>query len=138
MKSKVFGLTNLILYAKGWYKKSDNLIEDLKKILELDNYSPFSKNDVYSIILNHFSRWDHNSTELITILSGIHPDNCWKIGYNYKENNLEYDLVEASIYYVLSSVRFIDDNYWVVKTPKYSKFPKNPTISTKQVVKIFN
>ena len=28
-----FKLTNVVLYAKGWYKKSDDIWEDLKKIL---------------------------------------------------------------------------------------------------------
>ena len=49
-----FKLTNVVLYAKGWYKKSDDIWEDLKKILELDNYTPFTKIDIYSIIATAF------------------------------------------------------------------------------------
>ena len=49
-----FKLTNVVLYAKGWYKKSDDIWEDLKKILELDNYTPFTKTDIYSIIVDAF------------------------------------------------------------------------------------
>ena len=49
-----FKLANVVLYAKGWYKKSDDIWEDLKKILEFDNYTPFTKMDVYSIIVTAF------------------------------------------------------------------------------------
>ena len=82
-----FNLTNVVLYAKGWYKKSDDIWADLKKILELDDYSPFSKNDVYSIIAARFSEFDHRSSELFEVLKGIHPNSCWKYGYYVKENS---------------------------------------------------
>ena len=47
-----FKLTNLVLYAKGWYLKTDDLWADLKNILELDNFTPFNNRDIYSIILS--------------------------------------------------------------------------------------
>ena len=39
----IFKLSHVVLYAKGWYQKSDDIWKDLKKILNLDDYSPFDK-----------------------------------------------------------------------------------------------
>lgn len=41
-------------------------------------------------------------------------------------------------YYVLSTLRDIDNTQWNVIIPKYKKYPKNPTISLKRVIEIFN
>lgn len=82
-----FKLTNVVLYAKGWYKQSNDIWEDLKKILELDDYTPFTKMDVYSIILTAFQNSNiYRITELKEVLNGIHPLNCWKVGYFVKDN----------------------------------------------------
>lgn len=130
-----FKLTNLVLYAKGWYLKTDDIWADLIKILELDDYSPFNKMDIYSIIINsvqnsNLYRW----TELSEVLNGIHPNNCWKYGYYVKDNHgwsnkptnelPEYDMPTAFIYYTLSNLRLIEHTQWNVKFPKYSKHPK--------------
>ena len=64
MKTKLFPLTNVVLYAKGWYKTTDNIWEDLKKILELDDYTPFSNNDIYSILISSFEKFDTQASNL--------------------------------------------------------------------------
>jgi len=46
-----FKLTNVVLYAKGWYLRTNDIWADLTKILELDGYSPQNKWDIYNIIL---------------------------------------------------------------------------------------
>jgi hypothetical protein len=43
---KPFRLSHVALYSKGWYETSDDVVSDLIKILNLDDYSPFDKNDV--------------------------------------------------------------------------------------------
>lgn len=145
MKDKIFPLSHLVLYAKGWYKNTDNVVEDLKKILELDNYTPFTKNDVYSIICNRFSEFDCRQSELREVLNGITKYECWKYGYytndctwvkNY-EKLPEYDMQTAFIYYVLSCLRFIDSNQWNKKIPKWNKYPKNTTNTIKKLYEIF-
>ncbi len=140
-----FKLTNLVLYAKGWYLKSDDIWQDLIKILELDNYTPFDKLDVYSIIISAVQesklyRW----TELKEVLNGIHPLNCWKYGY-YTNSNCdwikesktfpEYDMPTAFIYYTLSNLRFIDNTQWNPQMPKYKKYPKSEKIT---INKLYN
>lgn len=145
-----FKLTNVVLYAKGWYLKTDDVFEDLKKILELDGYSPFTKYDVYSILLNNVQssnlyRW----TELKEVLNGIHPNNCWRFGYytkynipffiTYKdnENTPEYDMLTAFVYYTLSNLRNLDNKQWDVKMPQVSKYPKSKDVTINQLYKQF-
>lgn len=147
-KKEHFALTNVVLYAKGWYKHSGDVFEDLKAILELDGFSPFDKIDVYSIILSavqksNIYRW----TELREVLNGIHPSNCWKTGYYCKENhqwsnrpieNLpDYDMVTAFVYYTLSNLRFIDRDKWTVAMPKVTKFPRANHITINDLYKHF-
>lgn len=142
-----FKLTNVVLYAKGWYKKSDDVWEDLKKILELDDYSPYDKMDVYNIILiavqnSNIYRW----IELREVLNGIHPSNCWKYGYytkkncswvNDNENLPEYDMPTAFIHYILSNLSQLDREQWNVKIPNYLKYPKSNNITLQKVYEIF-
>ena len=141
-----FKLTNVVLYAKGWYKKSDDIWEDLKKILELDNYTPFTKIDIYSIIVTAFQESNiYRITELEQVLNGIHPNNCWKYGYyckNYlswssnnveKENLPDYDLATAFIYYVISNLRFLDNKHWNPQMPKVTKYPKADHVTIKSL-----
>lgn len=143
-----FKLTNVVLYAKGWYKSSDDIWSDLIKLLELDNYSPFDKMDVYSIILSSVQeskiyRW----TELKEVLNGIHPNNCWKYGYYTTQNKdwagkntkiHEYDMPTAFIYYTISNLRFLDSNSWNSKMPKVTKFPKADNISIRSLFEHFS
>jgi hypothetical protein len=119
----MINLTNTILYAKGWYKKSDNIIEDLKKILELDGYTPFNKNDIYSILLGRIEKHTANWATTREILSGIHPKNCWKVGYEF-ENEKDYDMCMAFIYYIISNLRFVDNREWTSQMPLVTKYQK--------------
>jgi len=147
MKNK-FKLTNVVLYAKGWYLRTDDVWEDLKKILQLDNYTPFDKMDVYNIITqavqnSNIYRW----TELREVLNGIHPNNCWKVGYYVKDNHFwsnkninelpDYDMPTAFIYYVLSNLRFMDKQYWNVQMPKVTKYPRNKNITINSLYEHF-
>jgi hypothetical protein len=145
---KKFKLTNVVLYAKGWYKRTDNVWEDLMKILELDDYTPFSNNDIYSIITSAVQNFQgvERWTELKQVLFGIHPSECWKYGYYTKENQTwaskntkihDYDMPTAFIYYVLSNLRFMENKYWDVRMPKVTKYPKNPEITINSLYKHF-
>lgn len=146
MKTKVFPLSNVVLYAKGWYKTIDDVWEDLKKILVLDDYTPYHNGDVYSILMSSFEKFEIRNSELREVLSSINPQECWKVGYYTKDhtwaedyqNAKEYDMPTAFIYYVLSTLRFIDNDQWKPITPKYSKHPKNPLLETKRIIKQFN
>lgn len=129
MKTNVFPLSHLTLYAKNWYKRSDNIWEDLKIILEMDGYSPYTNGDVYSIIVNNFEKFEARESELRQVLTGIHPKECWKHGYKTKDNYWspygkceelpEYNMPEAFIMYVVSALAFIDNTQWERKLPDY-------------------
>lgn len=145
MKSKVFKLTNVTLYAKGWYKQTDNIWDDLKKILELDDYTPFTKHDVFNIIVLRFEEVECRQSELSQVLIGIHHRECWKVGYYTKGNcdwlkdqNLpEYDMATAVIYYILSALRDFDKEQWIIKTPKYTKYQKPEHITIRKIYEMF-
>jgi hypothetical protein len=147
MESK-FKLTNVVLYAKGWYLESDDIWEDLKNVLKLDDYTPLTKGDVYNILLNatqesKIYRW----TELREVMNGIHPSNCWKFGYYVKENHgwsnkdindlPDYNVETAFIYYLMSNLRFLDSEHWNPKMPKVTKYPKGKDITIRRLYEHF-
>jgi hypothetical protein len=140
-----FKLTHVVLYAKGWYNSSDDIYADLKEILKLDDYTPFTNGDVYSILLNSFNNWNHQSTSLDRVLMGIHPNNCWKVNYFTKgspwsstpDDNPDYDIPTAFIYYVMSVLRFLEPEYWTPTQPNYKTQPKPKHITNKKVKEFF-
>jgi hypothetical protein len=104
--------------------------------------------DVYNIITqavqnSNIYRW----TELREVLNGIHPNNCWKVGYYVKDNHFwsnkninelpDYDMPTAFIYYVLSNLRFMDKQYWNVQMPKVTKYPRNKNITINSLYEHF-
>lgn len=145
----MWNLSHVALYAKGWYQKTDNIWEDLIKILELDNYTPFTKEDIFIILSIEWSNFTKNS-DFYTIrhlLEGIHPTQCWKVGYYTKGNCSwlkpyqelpEYDMPTAFIYYILSNLRDIERKDIKKAIPKYSKVFKRPAnINLKKVIDVF-
>ena len=145
-KSKIWTLSHTVLYAKGWYKASEDIFEDLKKILELDGYMPFTKGDVINILLLEAEDFEHQAFNLREIIIGIHPKECWKVGYYTNEHTLikdfenlpKYDYETAIVYYILSTLSFLETAKWYVVTPKFTKYPKNPELTTKQIIEQFN
>lgn len=140
-----FKLSHVVLYAKGWYCKTDNVWEDLKHILKLDNYEPYTNNDVLMIILRHYQNWKGENLRLIDFICDIHPQNCWKTGFYTKDDwdkksTQEYSMELACIYKILSDLRFIDSNEgWIKKVPKWSKeYPRPKNIELKRTIEIFN
>jgi hypothetical protein len=127
---KNFSLTNVVLYAKGWYTRTEDPIKDLIKILELDDYTPFSKEDVVRILMSEYEK--SFDIKLIDFINSIHKNNCWKVGFYTNECEWikdfkslpHWDLYTAVLYKILSDLRFLDKSRWNPKFPKYSK--ENP------------
>jgi hypothetical protein len=148
--NKKYKLSNLVLYAKGWYHKTDDVWVDLFKILELDDYTPFTKEDIFSIIVSSLEKtnFEYRFNDLKEVLFGIYPSECWKVGYYVKENSNwsnkpkeelpDYDMPTAFIYYVLSNLRFLSNEHWIPKVPQYKKYPKAKHITYKNVFEHFN
>ncbi len=113
-------LKNVCLYAKNHYQKSDNIWEDLKKMLELDDYITFNSNDIYQIIRNEVQTYileakSNQNYKITAFLDGLNPSECWKIGYytkdyvyknEEKETLSNYNYEEATIRSALSLIRF--------------------------------
>lgn len=143
-----FKLAHIALYAKGWYQKTDNIYADLKKILVLDGYTPFSNNDVFIILSNHFEKSDlHPHNSLQRTIQSITRDECWKCGYYTRDHKWvknheslpEYDMEIAFIHYVLSSIRNTEMDKIQSAIPKYGKENKRPDhIPLKRVIEMFN
>jgi len=140
-----FKLSHTVLYSKGWYNKTDDIMEDLKKSLILDGYSDMidSKN-VVSIMINRFN--DLNFS-LYDILSTISEDNCYRVGYytnshdwvDGHENRDKFKMEYAIMYYIVSQLRFMNTNDYEFVVPKYSKENPRPNhITLKQVIDTFN
>jgi hypothetical protein len=146
----MFNLSHVTLYSRGWYNRTDNVWEDLMEILKLDGYTPFTYNDVYNILIGAFQKIEgERFNELREVLIGIIPTECWKIGYIHNGNKghwskiegnfKDYDMQTAVIYYILSSIRFMDNLNWKKVTPKYSKDNRKPKhISTQYLIEVFN
>lgn len=133
--NKPFPLGHLCLYAKGWYKSSGNLFEDLMKVLELDGYTPFHKSDVLSIVLHRYN--ETMDVDLVDFLNDVQESTCHRVGYCPEEG--KFDLQEAYMMKVLSDIRFLEFRQWEYVIPNYTKGLEKPNdITTQKILSIFN
>lgn len=126
-----FTLSHVVLYAKGWYQESNDVWEDLKKVLELDNYTPFTENDILFIIISNFqdAYLGNSNNCLFNVIAGIENN---MIIY---ENNYRLALIN----YIITSLRFTESKYYTTVVPKYSKELRRPKhITVKSVIDCFN
>ncbi len=149
MKQTKFKLSHTILYAKGWYLKTDDIWEDLEKVLLLDDYSAINRDDVFTILLNAVSNSEgYHWTNLRDVMIDILPRNVWKIGYAVKENHLkgdligkdipEYDVQTAFLYYVLSNFRNLHRDGWIPPKELSNRYPLESGITHEKYLNIFN
>ena len=131
MEKEKFKLSHTVLYAKGWYKKSDDVFEDLKEILRLDDYTPFSKKDVFTILITEFENSIMFDGRLGKFLTEIHPDNAWM----YLKRNEEYDYITVIVKRILSKLSMSPKEMYERKIPKYTKTRRKPDhITTKEII----
>lgn len=133
-----FKLGHVVLYAKDWYQKSDDIWADLKQMLIYDDYTPFTNNDIFNIITARIDDVDlGNQFKLSSIFSGIHPRECWYYGYECTKEN--YDVQLAFLHYILSVLKYLSKDQYEFKIPKYDKTtPRPKDIELKTVIKFFN
>lgn len=135
-----FKLNHTLLYAKNWYKKSDDIIKDLQKTILADGYGwdEIGKADIAELLLNKCKRIDIPAfNDLTEFARGINPRHTNRVGYyqkecwvlpNYiKEEDLEdYDIDLAITYYCLSSLGLLGRKYFNELTPDYENvLPQN-------------
>lgn len=137
-------LNNVILYAKNWYIKSDNIIIDLQKMLTMDGYigEYFSTKDICYKLYNHLKE----IKDVSNIIFDIEEDNCWKFGYWTKNNGRsdnfklpKYNHHMAIIYVCLSHLRLLSRNEYsdTLFPPNTSLHPLKNGLKNKQVEQIF-
>jgi len=143
-----FKLGHVALYAKNWYKRSDNIWEDLKKCLSGDGYSGevFSKNDVLQVILNNFEKIPNKHFTLMRYFhEGIKPSQCWKHGYITKDHTWftgsdklpEYDIDEAAVRYCLSEFKLLHSKEWKAIRPDFNVLPMADHLTLERVDEFF-
>lgn len=118
MDGTKFPLFHVGLYCKGWYEKKD-LIEDLKKCFEADDYDAASfwvKEDIARVLLDKTLPYITKHFEFMCLIS---PSDCWKTNYYTKDHSwafqykipLEnYDYWTAVIYACMSIISCMDGN----------------------------
>lgn len=129
--SKLFPLSHLMLYTRGWYKQTEDLFEDLKLVLELDGYQPDTKQNIMFIIVNCYGKYI--DIDLVDFLNDIQESQSFRIGHYTNNNsnpenpyNVEYDINTAIIRKILSDIRFMNTNTWNQCVPCYRKGLKRP------------
>jgi len=113
--TKQWPMKHVALYAKGWYisEKGSTVWDDLKAILVLDGYTPFTKHDVFNIILGSFENTKPVRDPVRYIIHHASPTECWKVGYYTNDHTWlknaaehpDYVYHDAVLHAMLSSLR---------------------------------
>lgn len=116
-ESKNFPIPNVALYAKLWYKRSNDVWEDIRKCLIGDNYDPYTKKDTLSIVMRHTAPLMSRRYDLVRytqeLLEAVNPHSCWRYGYYTKDHTwaiknwpelktVDFDVDTAMLWFYLS------------------------------------
>jgi hypothetical protein len=98
---------HIYLYAKYWYKSTEDKVKDLQTIIKNCEGMELSRMEVigivYNMALNHIINKEHMITNFI---SDIAPENSWKVGYDCESiEDFKYDFWTAVLYKSLSILR---------------------------------
>lgn len=121
MSENIFSLSHVALYVKGWYNRSNNIIEDLSKCIEADGF-PFNNttHDIFNLIFGKLinSKIIHPETNLKSLINSASPHDCWRVGYYTKDSlcnpnpQIEYNYYTALIYSCLYYVQNLEKDQW--------------------------
>lgn len=132
-KKKIFPLNHVALYAKHWYKRTDNFWADLQKCIGADGYlDNLNPNDVYGIIISRLNEMKIREMDMTILLDGINPKEGWKVGYPTKGNYFllkpdpkkaeefpEWDFKEAVVRYCLSVISRMKNEFFEGIVPNF-------------------
>lgn len=145
-----FTLVHTVLYAKGWYKKTD-FWEDIKKCLTADDYSGeyFTNGDCVNVIMGQFQRlvFKEYRASLLNVIRGIQDNEIWKCGY-YTTTNCpwikkdkpteQYELNKAIVMYCLSQFSSMERSEFPDCYPDFDNcLPIRPGIDMSKVEEVF-
>jgi len=112
---------HIYLYAKHWYKSTNDPVADIQTIIKNCEGQEFSRIDVikitFHIALRHLT--DNNSDgytdfKFESFISNVDPDGTWKVGYYHNKyhsgeyKDRVYDYWEAVLYASLSVMSLTD------------------------------
>ena len=135
MKKK-FNLSNVVLYAKGWYHKTDDVFRDLRFALTLDGYSGefFTEKDIVRKLLQDCGELSSNVFSMDQIYCGIQKNQTHMKGYVHKDSPVyvtethkdkpilnEYDVDIAIVKYLLAGLQSLKKEEWEPAKPTYGK-----------------
>ena len=119
-------LSHVTLYAKKWYKRSENIYDDLRKCLTADGYSGeiYSDTDVLMKLLNEAESLIETPSKLFNFHLDIQESQCWRFGYYTKCNfasvgDADYDQNIAIIYWCLDKLNNLNHNEFLIKKPDF-------------------
>lgn len=121
-----FPFNDVVLYAKGWYQRTDNIFEDIKKCIEEDNiyniWPNMSSRDICSYMLRCLDKiytyLDDNDKRNGRWLCS-HAAFLDKIEHNMRFRGNTYE--EAIVYTILSILGELSIDEIELKKPKYGK-----------------
>lgn len=121
-----FTYNDVVLYAKGWYERTDNVFNDIKKCIEEDNYyitwDKMSPKDICGYMLRCLDKiYDYldNDDKKNGRWLCSHAAFLEKIEHNIKFYGNTYE--EAIVYTVLSILAELSVDEIELKAPKYGK-----------------
>ena len=117
-----FDLPHVVLYAKGWYERTDDLYNDLRKMLSLDGYGDYkSENDIFEKMINSYSNYNewrrNNGLQYKTIYDFINNASHYKSLYPNKEMADKCYILDS----ILGEYMLTDPNEIIIVLPIYHK-----------------
>jgi hypothetical protein len=123
---KATKLSHTVLYAKGWYRVSEDIYYDLRATLKADGYSTvlFSDEDILRVMLNRMEECEFDSYSLSDFIVNTKPQG-------------EFTREVMMLTYILDKFRWIGDYCWEKATPDYNEVLPLPESKTLEVVREF-
>ena len=116
-------INEFVLYCKGWYTQTNNIIDDIYSLLtKTPQYAYLVKSDIVQLIMNKWSRWNDTLpvNEKLTIADFWREINHIKdILHVNRKPDKYFD--ELALNVIMHHIRYIDPEYIEITKPIYKK-----------------
>ena len=120
-------INEFVLYSKGFYKRSDNIFNDILSLL-LPIYPCMTKRDILSIVMNKWNEWN----EKLPNCAKLTVYNFWKNINQLKEtdiminsyhgiSNESKDSDEFVLMAIMEHIRYMDPMFIQIAPPTFKK-----------------
>jgi hypothetical protein len=103
--------SNVYLYAKYHYQRSNDIMQDLRKIYAIRNginVEHMQNRDIILCLLHLTFKHMNNEHKFLSFISDINPNNTWKVGYRYDGKYDFYYAVASKCLSILSTTLVSD------------------------------